>query len=102
MRRAGFYPVVTCFSNVLFGVAAAYLAYCFQRRQAFLASLRDLSAKCIDAKSDPIEYTHDPNPSQERFGKAHRSISTAIDMVRAVYFTIGESGTDIGPFPFEP
>jgi hypothetical protein len=88
--------------NLFIAVAAAYLAYCFQRRQAFLASLRDLWDKCIEAKADLIDYTFDQDPTQLKFGKAHRSISVAIDMVRAVYRNVGETEKSIGLFPFEP
>ena len=96
-----FRPFLKDYSNLFLGVGAAYLAYCFQRRQAFLISLRELWHKCIEAKGDLIDYTHSSEPNQLAFGRAHRSISAAIDMVRAVYRNIGETKTSIGLYPFE-
>ena len=52
---------------MVIAVAAAYLTYCFQRRQAFLVSLRELWAKAIEAKADLIDYTHDQMPDQPKY-----------------------------------
>jgi len=97
-----FYDFLKDFSSMFIAVAAAYLIYCFQRRQAFLTSLRELWTKTIEAKADLIEYTHDPAPDQQKFGKAHRSLSMAIDMMRAVYRNVHERTSSIGLYPFEP
>lgn len=96
------YQIVKDFYPITIAVAGAYLAYCFQRRQAFLASLRDLWEKSIEAKSALISYTHIENPDKAAFGAAHRSISQAIDSVRAVYYNVGESEKVIGHYPLEP
>jgi len=97
-----FYGILKDFSGIFVAIAAAYLAYCFQRRQAFLASLRELWDKCIEAKAELIEYTHDPLPDRAKFGNAHRALSEMIDMMRAVYCNVGETKTSIGLYPFEP
>lgn len=97
-----FHRVLKDFSGIFLAIAASYLAYCFQRRQAFLSSLKDLWHKCIEAKADLVDYTHNINPDQESYGKAHRSISIAIDMVCAVYCNVSESQNSLGFFPFEP
>lgn len=102
LRFKPFHHFLKDFASIFLAVAAAYLAYCFQRRQTFLTSLRDLWNKAIEAKAELIDYTHNPRPNRESFGKAHRSISTAIDMVRAVYCNVRESRTSIGLYPFEP
>jgi hypothetical protein len=99
---AKFYKILKDFTGVFLAIAGTYLAYCFQKRQAFLTSLRELWHKCIEAKVDLIDYTYNPTPNQESFGKAHRSISIAIDMVRAVYRNVRENKRSIGHFPFEP
>jgi hypothetical protein len=95
------YKSLKDFAGIFVAIAAAYLAYCFQRRQTFLTSLRELWNKCVEAKSDLIDYTHQPKPDQENFGQAHRAISVAIDMMRAVYCNVGETETRIGSYPFE-
>lgn len=96
------YGILKDFTGIFIAIAGVYLAYCFQRRQAFLTSLRELWNKCVEAKADLIDYTHNPTPNQESFGRAHRSISIAIDMVRAVYHNVGENKRSIGYYPFEP
>lgn len=97
-----FHAFLKDYTSIFLAVAAAYLAFCFQRRQSFLTNLRELWHKCIDAKAELIDYTHNKNPTQESFGKAHRAISTAIDMVRGVYCNIRETDSSIGLYPFEP
>jgi|1186.fasta_scaffold00496_4 hypothetical protein len=99
---SGLYQTVKDFTGIFVAIAAAYLAYCFQRRQTFLASLRELWSKCIEAKADLIEYTHEPAPDRLKFGKVHRTLSTAIDMMRAVYCNVGETEASVGRYPFEP
>jgi hypothetical protein len=97
-----FHDYLNDFVNLVVAIAAAYLAYCFQRRQTFLTWLRELWHVCITARADLIDYTHQQNPTQTDFGKAHRSISIAIDTMRAVYRNVGENESTIGLYPFEP
>lgn len=96
------YDVMKDCMPILLGASAAYLAYCFQRRQNFLTALRDLWKVAVEAKAELIDYTHNPKPDQAAFGKAHRSISTAIDLVRGVYKNVGECDADVGLYSFEP
>jgi len=97
-----FYTVLKDFASLFATIAAAYLAYCFQRRQAFLSSLRDLWHKIIAVKGELVQYTLNPSPTQQTFGDTHESISTAIDVVRATYRNVGESKDSHGLYPFEP
>ena len=99
---AEFHKVLKDFGAFFLAIAAAYLGYCFQRRQAFLATLRDLWHACIEAKADIVDYTHLDQANAEKWAKAQRSISVAIDKVRAVYRNVGETEERIGYFPFEP
>jgi hypothetical protein len=96
------YDTIKDFSPLIIATGAAYLAYCFQRRQTFLTSLRELWKEMIEAKGELIEYTHNNNPDQAAFGKAHRALSKSIDSVRGVYRNVGENGQVIGLYPFEP
>jgi hypothetical protein len=102
LRYQAFHNILKDYASIFLAIAAAYLTYCFQRRQAFLVSLRELWHKCIEAKAELIDYTHDPTPDRTKFGKVHRTLSTAIDMMRAAYRNIGETKTSIGLYPFEP
>jgi len=96
------YMVLKDFSSIIVAIPAAYLVYCFQRRQAFLVSLRDLWKEMVDAKGELIQYTNDSCPDQAAFGKAHDKLSKATDLVRGVYRNVGETERNIGLYPFEP
>lgn len=96
------YILIKDFSPLLIAIGAAYLAYCFQRRQAFLVSLRDLWKEMVEAKGELVEYTHNPAPDQAAFNKAHRALSKSIDSVRGVYKNVGETEENIGLYPLEP
>ena len=102
LHSEGGYSTIKDFSPLLIAIGAAYLAYCFQRRQAFLVSLRDLWKELVEAKGELAEYTHNPEPDQAAFSKAHRALSKAIDSVRGVYKNVGETEERIGLYPFEP
>jgi len=102
LLRPSLQPILKDFVNVFVAVAAAYLAFCFQRRQAFLAALRDLWQKSVEAKADLVDYTWAATPTREAFGKAQRSLSVAIDLVRGAYRNVGETERAIGFYPFEP
>ncbi len=97
-----FHTVLKDFAAFFLAIAAAYLGYCFQRRQAFLVSLRDLWHQCIDAKADIIDCTQAAERDPAQLAKAQRSISIAIDKMRVVYRNVGETEARIGLFPFEP
>jgi hypothetical protein len=75
LKFNGFHDILKDYTSIFLAIAAAYLAYCFQKRQAFLASLRELWHKCIEAKAELIDYTHDAQPDRTKFGKAHRALS---------------------------
>ena len=96
------YSAIKDFSSLAIATGAAYLAYCFQRRQAFLVSLRDLWKELVEAKGRLIEYTHNPEPDPAAFNEAHRILSKAIDTVRGVYRNVDETEKEIGYYPFEP
>ena len=96
------YSTIKDFSPLLIAIGATHLAYCFQRRQAFLVSLRDLWKEMVEAKGELIEYTHNSQPDQAAFSKVHRALSKAIDAVRGVYKNVDETAEQIGLYPFEP
>ncbi len=85
LQQRKIYETVKDFSNFIIAIAAAYLAYSFQRRQTFLASLRHLWHELVEAKAALIDYTHNLKPDQIAYSAAHRSLSKAIDTVRSVY-----------------
>ncbi len=102
LHSVGGYNTIKDFSSLFIAISAAYLAFCFQRRQVFLASLKDLWKEMVDTKADLFDYTHNPHPDQAAFGSAHRSLMRTIDLVRGVYINVGESESDVGLYSFEP
>jgi hypothetical protein len=50
-----FHDILKDYVSIFLAIAAAYLTYCFQRRQAFLVSLRELWHKCIEAKAELVD-----------------------------------------------
>src|SRR5262249_1618210 len=61
------YQLLTDFSSVAIAIAAAYLAYCFQKRSDFIQALRELWLAMIDAKNALVAYTDNANPTQAAY-----------------------------------
>lgn len=86
---------------LLIAIPAAWLGFCLQRRQAYLKDVRDLWSKLVPAVQDAIQYTHLLSPPQPEFAKVNRSLSIAIEELRAVFANVGEREDQVGQFPFE-
>jgi hypothetical protein len=97
-------PLYSTFKDLvplIIAIPAAWLAYCFQRRQAYLKDVRELWSMVVVAIQDSIQYTHFRSPEQSDYGKVLCSLSTAIEEMRTVFMNVGEEGESIGLFPFE-
>lgn len=97
-------PIYNGFKDLIpFAVAipAAWLGYCFQRRQAFLKDTRELWTKLVGAVQEALQYTHATTALQSDYGRVLKGLSTAIDELRAVFSNFGEAEAQIGLFPFE-
>lgn len=86
---------------LIIAIPAAWLGYCFQRRQAYLKDIRDLWSKIISAFQDSVQYTHLSEPPQDEFAKVLKALSIATEELRAVFVNIGDDGANVGLFPFE-
>jgi hypothetical protein len=86
---------------LIIAIPAAWLSYCFQRRQAYLKDVKDLWAKLAGAVQDAIQYTHRTAPDQVEFGKVLKALSLATEEIRAVFANVGEDKNSVGLFPFE-
>lgn len=82
-------------------IPAAYLGYCFQRRSAFLSSLRTMWSNMIESVNMAREYTRNPNPCRESFNATRIKLSHSIDEIRGVYRNIAESNDNTGLYPYE-
>lgn len=98
-------PYYSAFRDIVpfvFGIPAAYLGYCFQRRQSYMESLRSLWTKLVHAVQESIRYTYDPTPTQREHAQALMELAIAVDEVRGVYKNIGERTGQVGVYPYEP
>jgi len=96
------YKIITDFTELQVALAAVYLAYVFQQRAFFVQMLRALWSQIIVAKNEIVRYSHDPVLTQEKYARAFGAISIAIDETRGVYRNVGETGTELGRYPYEP
>lgn len=94
------YSLLKEFTAVIIAIPAAWLAYCFNRRNSFLIVLNDLWKGMVISKNLCIKYTFDPSPSN--YIDAWLSLSSSIDSMRSVYRNVNESEHNLGYFPFEP
>ncbi len=83
-------------------VVAAALAGIYQRRQSFIAALKEEWREIVDAKSKLYAYTRRDAPSHEDYIETFLAISATIDNMRTVYANVGETGNMIGIYPFAP
>ncbi len=83
-------------------VVAAYLASVFQRRHSFIEALREEWQDIIKAKSALFAFTQIETPTQQEYVTAFCAISESIDNMRSVYKNVGETGSLVGLYPYEP
>ena len=84
----------------LLAVLAAYLGFCFQRRNSYLQALRDLWKILIPAVQRAVQYTHLEQPDPNEFSELMRELSTVIDSLRGVFKNV--PGPGVGLYPYEP
>jgi hypothetical protein len=87
--------------NLIIAIPAAWLAYCVQRRQAYLKDVRDLWSKMVVSFQDAVQYTYLMHPKQDDYGKVLKGLSYVMDELRGVFANVGEDDENIGLFPFE-
>jgi hypothetical protein len=95
------YPIFKDLIPLLIAIPAAWLTYCFQRRQAYLKDVRELWSKMIAAIQEAIQYTHSQAPEQTEYGRVLKSLSTVTEELRAVFMNVSEEIGQIGLYPFE-
>ncbi len=86
---------------LIIAIPAAWLSYCFQRRQAYLKDVRDLWSKMVGSFQDAVQYTHLNAPEQQEYARVLKSLSATIEEIRAVFANVGAEEINIGLFPFE-
>ena len=86
---------------LIVAIPAAWLGYCFQRRQSYLKDVRELWSKMVPAVQTAIQYTHQTKPTAESYSYMMHQLSTVIDEVRGVFSNIKEEEGSTGFFPFD-
>ncbi len=87
---------------VLVTVVATMLAGIYQRRQNFIAALKEEWRDIVKAKSALFAYTQLETPTREDYLRAFLTLSETIDNMRTVYANVGETNALIGIYPFAP
>jgi hypothetical protein len=97
--------VFTTFKDLLplfLGIAAAWLAFCVQRRSAYQQQLRLLWSKLVEAVMLSTQYTRLTSPTEQQHREVLMKLSLVIEEVRGVFCNLGGAGTKRGLYPFEP
>lgn len=87
---------------LIIAIPAAYLAFCFQRRQSYMQALRSLWESTTRAIAAARTYTDTPKPAQEKYVQTLEGLSLVIDQYRGVFRNIPTRYGHGGWFPFEP
>jgi hypothetical protein len=80
----------------------AYISNMYQRRQAFLDSLKGEWRDIIASKTALLTFMHKPAPTHEDYLSAYTRLSETIDNMRVVYRNVGETDDLIGLYPYAP
>jgi hypothetical protein len=88
---------------LIIAMPAAYLAFCFQKRNAYMQALRSLWSNIIAAVQLGYDYTFIPEPTREQYAETLSKFSMAVDEVRGVFCNIDvELKPPKGLYPFQP
>lgn len=83
------------------GIAAVWLSYCVQQRNAYQQQLISLWSKLVEAIHYALQYPRLENPNVDQYSITLLKLSIAIDEVRGVFCNL-ENNTPDGLYPFEP
>jgi hypothetical protein len=80
----------------------AYISNMYQRRQAFLDSLKAEWRDIIASKTALLTFMHKAAPTHDEYLSAYTRLSETIDNMRIVYRNVGETDDLIGLYPYAP
>ncbi|WP_157379456.1 hypothetical protein [Burkholderia ubonensis] len=86
---------------LIIAIPAAWLGYCFQRRQSYLKDVRELWSKMVLSVQEAVQYTYVDTPTQSDYARTLKGLSVAIEEIRGVFANVGEAERRVGIFPFE-
>jgi hypothetical protein len=86
---------------LIIAIPAAWLGFCFQRRQVYLKDVREIWSKLVVTFQDVMQYNYLEKPTQSDYGQVLKQLSIIIDELRAIFSNLGENSKNIGLYPFE-
>lgn len=95
------YTLLKDFQGPLAAPPAAWLAWCFQRRNSYLQQLRALWSATVAAVQGAIQYTYASDPTQVEYGVVLKELSTVNDEYRGSFKYLREEPDGTGYYPFE-
>jgi len=87
---------------LVIAIPAAYLAFSFQRRSAYVQALRAYWSLLVRAVQGAYSYSLAENPSFALYSKTLTDLRVAIDEARGIFEDLPATGKPTGWYPFEP
>ena len=100
--RKDVYELLKDMSLLIATGGVAYISNVYQRRTAFLESLKSEWREILSAKSAVLTFLHKDAPTHDEYVVAFMRLSETIDNMRVVYRNVGETDELIGLYPYAP
>jgi hypothetical protein len=100
--RKDIYEVLKDMSLLIATGGVAYISNVYQRRSAFIESLKAEWADILKSKSAVLTFLHNDTPTHDAYVAAFMALSETIDNMRVVYKNVGETDELIGIYPYAP
>jgi hypothetical protein len=100
--RKDIYEVLKDMSLLIATGGVAYITNVYQRRSAFIESLKAEWTEILKSKSAVLTFLHKDAPTHDDYIAAYMSLSETIDNMRVVYKNVGETDDLIGIYPYAP
>ncbi len=100
--RKDIYELLKDMSLLIATCGVAYISNVYQRRSAFIESLKAEWTDILKSKSAVLSFLHNDAPTHDAYVAAYMSLSETIDNMRVVYKNVGETDDLIGIYPYAP
>ena len=100
--RKDIYELLKDMSLLIATIGVAYISNVYQRRGAFIESLKAEWRDVLSAKSAVLTFLHKDAPTHDEYVAAFMRLSETIDNMRVVYKNAGETDDLIGLYPYAP
>jgi hypothetical protein len=100
--RKDIYELLKDMSLLIATCGVAYISNVYQRRSAFIESLKAEWRDILASKSAVLTFLHNDTAKHEDYITAFMRLSETIDNMRVVYRNVGETDELIGIYPYAP